>query len=81
MALGISRRGLTLSTGGLTQDLDGQKFRRIVSFSLRSGNVRETCNGQGKVALLQCRSGEKISIFIVTEVFDLFCLHLKFILL
>ena len=33
-----------------------------------------------KIAPLQCRS-EKMSLFIITEVFDLFCLHLKFILL
>ena len=25
----------------------------------KSGNVRETCNGQGKIALLLCRSGKK----------------------
>ena len=28
-------------------------------FSLRSGKVRETCNGQGKIALLSYRSGKK----------------------
>ena len=45
-----------------------------------SGKVRETCNDQGEIALLQAGQG-KMLFFIRTEVFDLFCLHFKFILL
>ena len=55
------------------------KVRGEMSFSLRSGNVRETCNHYGKITLLYCRSGK--NAIIISEVFDFFSLHLKFILL
>ena len=41
-----------------------------------SGKVRD----HGEIALLQAGQG-KMLFFIHTEVFDLFCLHFKFILL
>ena len=43
------------------QGLYGQgKSERKVSFSIRSGKVRETCNGQGEITLLYSRSGKWI---------------------
>ena len=47
------------------------KVRGKVSFSLRSGKVRETCNGQGKIALCNVGPG-KMQFFIIKKVFDLF---------
>ena len=36
-----------------------------------SGNVRETCNGQGKIAFSYFRSG-RILVCIITEIVNLF---------
>ena len=49
-----------------------------VSFSLRLRKVSETCIGGGKIALLYCKLRKKYH-FIITEVFDLFIQHLKFL--
>ena len=55
-------------------------------YSLWSGNVRESQGNSGKLAMVRgkwhfCSVGQgKNAIFIITKVFNIFCLHLKFIL-
>ena len=58
-----------------------REVRREVSCPLRSGKVRKTWNVYGKNSTFAVQVREKMSFFIITEVFDLFCLPFKFIIL
>ena len=47
----------------------------------KSGKVKETCNGQGKNSIFMLQVRERISFFIIKEVFRFFSLNFNFFFL